>query len=205
MKIAILLLVICLALLLWKARKEKEKAKGKGKERKKETPIVERNQSSLEVMKKVEKVENQLRLEVVKRGLKGVIQAREKGKEKGKEKERERAAMKRNQGLEAMKKLGKEEMKNQNVQWVQSLAFVAILIEKEKEKNLRKENHRKGVLKGAKVKGREKDRVIMKNQKFAVVKSRRQNQGVIALMKRKTLTKAEVFPMYKACKDSKDQ
>merc|ERR1719206_94085 len=126
MKIAILLLVICLTLLLWKGRKEKEKAKGKGKEREKETPMVERNQSSLEVMKKVEKVENQLRLEVVKRGLKGVIQAWEKGKEKGKGKERERAAMKRNQGLEAMKKLGKEEMKNQNVQWVQSLAFVVI-------------------------------------------------------------------------------
>merc|ERR1719320_208087 len=103
-------------LLLWKDRKEKEKAKAKGKEREKETPIVERNQSSLEVMKKVEKVENQLRLEVVKRGL-GVIQAREKGKEKGKEKEKERAAMKRNQGLEAMKKLGKWEMKNPNVQW----------------------------------------------------------------------------------------
>merc|ERR1712013_717204 len=124
----------------WKARKEKEKAKGKGKEREKETPIVERNQSSLEVMKKVEKVENQLRLEVVKRGLKGVIQAREKGKEKGKEKER--------------------------------------------EKNLQKENHLKGVLKGAKEKGREKDRVIMKNQTYAVVKNRCQNQGVIALMKR---------------------
>merc|ERR1719206_655073 len=180
MKIAILLLVICLTLLLWKGRKEKEKAKGKGKEREKETPIVERYQSSLEVMKKVEKVENQLRLEVVKRGLKGVIQGREK------EKERERAAMKRNQGLEAMKKLGKGEMKNQNVQWVHSLAFVVILLEKEKEKetNLQRENHLKGGLKGAKEKGREKDRVIMKNQKFAVVKNRCQNQGVIALMKR---------------------
>merc|ERR1712013_539008 len=54
----------------------------------------------------------------------------------------------------------------------------------EKETNLQKENHLKGGLKGAKEKGREKDRVIMKNQKFAVVKNRCQNQGVIALMKR---------------------
>merc|ERR1712002_365376 len=119
----------------------------------------------------------------------GVSLAKEKGKEK--EKERERAAMKRNQGLEAMKKLGKEEIKN--VQMVLGNACVMILIGKAKEKNLQKANHLKvrglkGVIQ-AREKGKERE--IMKNQKFAAVKmvqdqeDRCQNQGVIALMTRK--------------------